>query len=97
MKLQQQETTKLRHDTDNSLAFLTTQLKQKFDQLDKKLADIETQNETNPNAVNLDQKYKQLEQKYVNLEQNFNTLKVENNLLQNKKDEMEHILFILQN
>lgn len=38
-----------------------------------------------------------IEQKYLNLEQKFNSLNIENNLLQNKKDEMDHALFSLQN
>ncbi|XP_071181360.1 coiled-coil domain-containing protein 110-like [Mytilus edulis] len=92
-----QETLKLRHDMENSFALLTTQLQQKFDRLDKKLEETERQNQTILDAVDLKQKYTELEKKYLNLEQNFNTLKFVNNLLQNKKDEMEHTLLSLQN
>ena len=101
MKFQQEEvhrdTTKLRHDTDNSLALLTTQLQQKFDLLDKKLVEIEGLNQTIPDFHNLEQKYIQLEQKYLKVEQNYNTLKLENKLLQNKKNQMENELFLLRN
>ncbi|XP_071181352.1 uncharacterized protein [Mytilus edulis] len=97
IKLQEQKSTLLRHDMDNSLNLLTTQLQQKFDLLDKKLAEIERQNETIPVAVNLEQRFTQLEQKYLNLEQNYNTLTKENNVLQIKKNEMENELFSLRN
>lgn len=101
MKFQQEkvhrDTTELRHDTDNSLALLTTQMQQKFDLLDKKLAEIEGLNQTIPDFHNLEQKYIQLEQKYLKVEQNYNTLKLENNLLQNKKNQMENELFLLRN
>ncbi|VDI23358.1 Hypothetical predicted protein [Mytilus galloprovincialis] len=80
MKLQQadtanvhRETIKLRHDTDNSLTLLTSQLQQKFDLLDKKLAEIARHNDSNSDFINLEQKYIQLEQKYSNLEQNYIT------------------------
>lgn len=46
----------------------TSQLQKKFDLPDKKLAVMERQNITIPDAANLEQKYKQLEQKYLNLE-----------------------------
>lgn len=104
MALQQKDTTnaheetqKLRHDMDNSFALLTTQLQHKFDRLDEKLEELERQNETILDTLNLKQKYTELERKYLNLEQNYNTLKFENILLLNKKDEMEHTLFSLLN
>lgn len=91
MKLQQadttnvrQETIKLRHDTDTSLTLLTSQLQQKFDLLDKKLAEIERQNNSNSDFVNLEHKYIQLEQKYLNLEQNYITQGHELAMLKNK-------------
>ncbi|VDI03666.1 Hypothetical predicted protein [Mytilus galloprovincialis] len=80
MKLQQadtanmrQEALKLRHDTNTSFTLLTSQLQQKFDHFDKKLAEIARQNDSNSDFINLEQKYIQLEQKYSNLEQNYIT------------------------
>ncbi|VDI63419.1 Hypothetical predicted protein [Mytilus galloprovincialis] len=83
-KLQHQETTKLRHDMDNSLAVLTNQLHQKFELLDKKLAEIERQNTTIPVDANFEQKYIQLEKKYLNLEQKYDTQEQELARLRNK-------------
>ncbi|VDI62883.1 Hypothetical predicted protein [Mytilus galloprovincialis] len=85
-----QETTTLRHDMDNSLALLTTQLQQKFDLLDKKLADIEKKNKTSQDLSNL-------EQKYEALEQNYNNLKKENTNLQNKYSLVDNELQLVTN
>lgn len=55
MKLHEQKTTLL----DNCFNMLTSQLQKKFDLPDKKLAVMERQNITIPDAANLEQKYKQ--------------------------------------
>ncbi|VDI23361.1 Hypothetical predicted protein [Mytilus galloprovincialis] len=104
MKLQQadtanvhRETIKLRHDTDNSLTLLTTQLQQKFDLLDKKLAEIAKPNDSNSDFVNLEQKYIQLERKYSNLEQNYITQGHELAMLKNKSRLLDKNIEDLQN
>lgn len=84
------ETTTLRHDMDNSLALLTTQLQQKFDLLDKKLADIEKKNESYQDSSIL-------EKKYEALEKNYNNLKKENMELQNKCSRVETKLLLIIN
>ncbi|VDI06924.1 Hypothetical predicted protein [Mytilus galloprovincialis] len=103
MKLQQadtanmrQETLKLRHDTDTSLTLLTSQLQQKFDLLDKKLAEIARHNDSNSDFINLEQKYIQLEQKYSNLEQNYITQGHELAMLKNKSCLLEKNIEDLQ-
>lgn len=93
MKLHEQKTTLL----DNSLTLLTSQLQHKFDLLDKKLAEVEKQNKTIVDTVNLKQKYIQLEQKYLNLEHNYTALKMENNVLRNDRDRMENEMSSLRN
>ncbi|CAG2221557.1 unnamed protein product [Mytilus edulis] len=57
------DTTTLRHDMDSSFALLTSQLQQKLDLLDTKLANIDKKNET---KQDLEEKYKTLEQNYNN-------------------------------
>lgn len=78
------DTTTLRHDMDSSFALLTSQLQQKLDLLDTKLANIDKKNETKQD----------LEEKYKTLEQNYNNVRNELQLVTNKTNHLDELLLV---
>ncbi|XP_071178121.1 uncharacterized protein [Mytilus edulis] len=82
-KLLQQNIDELRRDTDKTIAFLTSQLKNKFVLLETKLSNVEKQNATNNDCVSME-KYLALEQKLTSVQKENEQMKQGNKAVKNE-------------
>ncbi|CAC5400069.1 unnamed protein product [Mytilus coruscus] len=91
MLRQRQDTDKLRHDMDQNLALLASQLQQKFDILDQNRVDEVKLNKTKEDLLLY------TEQKYQTLEQKHNDLKQEHSKLLKKYSVLENEIIAITN
>lgn len=91
MLRQRQDTDRLRHDMDQNLALLASQLQQKFDILEQNRVDEVKLNKTKEDLLLY------TEQKYQTLEQNHNYLKQEHSKLLNKYSVLENEMIAITN
>lgn len=109
-KLLQQNIDELRRDTDKTIAFLTSQLKNKFILLETKMSEVDTQNATNDGCVsrdkylaleqnlnNTEQKLTNVEQKLTNVQQKLTNIQRENDQVKQKNTIVENEMLSLKN
>lgn len=95
-KILQHNIDDLRRDTDKTIAFLTSQLKNKFILLETKLSEVDTLNATNNGCVSME-KYLALEQNLTNTKQILTNVEQKLTNVQRENDQMKQKNAIVEN